>query len=136
MPTTSVTAEKPAETRRAGILKKIRAAAGLPRISRSNPFRVGDAVFHPGTGQRGIVREVRNTWVRFQVFGKTAPGGKPYWARFTHTKLRMLATREQLIAHAMKLKRQHEQSQKPLGRVAAYIRKLWKGDPAPSAQSA
>lgn len=112
------------------ISKKIRSRVRDVVIAKRNRFRVGDAVYHPGTKYRGIVREVKGTWVRFQVFGKTAPGGKPFTARFAHTKLLMLATREQLMARAIEMKRQHESAQKPLGRVAAYIRKLWKTAPA------
>lgn len=104
----------------------------MKNIARKNPFRVGDAVYHDGTKYRGIVKEVHADWVRMHVFGKTAPGGKPYLARFAYRKLSLIATREALMARALELKKQQDAANKPIERIARWIQNLWKKQPAPA----
>lgn len=103
----------------------------MKKIARKNPFRVGDAVLHPSSQQRGIVKEVSADWIRVHVFGKTLPGGKPYVARYSFRKVALLATREQLFQRAMELKRQQEMAQTPVGRIATWIKNIWKKSTGP-----
>lgn len=67
-------------------------------IAKNNLFRIGDAVAHPSSRQRGIVVDVRHDWVKFEAIGITGYKGKPVYRRFSYRKLVLLATKADIMA--------------------------------------
>ncbi|RTL04785.1 hypothetical protein EKK58_09705 [Candidatus Dependentiae bacterium] len=65
-------------------------------VAKKNPFRIGDAVVHLPTQQKGLIVDTRHDWVKFEVIGQIGPGGKRKVVRFGYRKLNLLATREQI----------------------------------------
>lgn len=102
-------------------------------ISKKNKFQVGDLVEHGNSSTKGIVVEVKGDWVRFRVFERTLPNGKPYHARFPARKITLLATRNQVLAWALE-KRKEQEKTTLVGRFKQKIKSLLKSDPqAPAA---
>lgn len=65
-------------------------------VAKKNPFRIGDAVVHLPTQQKGLIVDTRHDWVKFEVIGQISPGGKRKVVRFGYRKVNLLATREQV----------------------------------------
>lgn len=83
-------------------------------IAKNNLFRIGDAVAHPSSKQRGIVVDVRHDWVKFQVIGIAGYKGKPVKRRFSYRKLVLLATQAQIMqGYAQHLEAQKKLSNQP-----------------------
>lgn len=107
-----------------------------------NPFNRGDAVFHPGSGQRGIVVEVRGQLVKFEVFNpspnlptsrdRLSPKGEgdaaqPVYATYSCKKLKLVARRAELHAGALALKAQAEKEKTLWRRIARWFTRLRRG---------
>lgn len=70
--------------------------AYAPNLAKKNPFRIGDAVVHLPSQQKGLIIDTRHDWVKFEVIGQIGPGGKRKVVRFGYRKVNLLATREQI----------------------------------------
>ncbi len=93
--------------------------------SKKNPFRVGDAVRHPISGHKGIVKEVSSTIVKFDVFGLALPGGRRMTVRYSWRKLEMVATREQLFERVKALQAEIDAAGKPAAKVKGFFRRFF-----------
>ncbi len=98
-------------------------------ITRKSKFEVGDLVAHQGSKQKGIVRDVRNGWVKFEVLEKRKADGSPYYARFASAKVTLLATRSQVAAYVIKKQAVKAKQRNITSRVASWVKRLWKGKP-------
>ncbi len=94
-------------------------------IARKNKIRVGDAVAHGPSKQRGLVVQVAADWVKFEVLGVPGPGGAKMYRRFNYTKLTLLATKEQLQTGFAEFQKQRAAAEKaaknPLNRLARWV---------------
>lgn len=97
--------------------------------NKRNPFSVGDAVFHPNSGRRGLVKEVSTKWVKFDVFGVTLPGGKTQTVRYSYRTLLMVATRQQMYQKALAMKQAADAAEAvaktPVGRLVRFAKKVF-----------
>ena len=103
--------------------------APLPGVTRKNIFRFGDVAKHSKHGYVGDVIAVNGKWVTIRVFGKTAPGGKPFTQRFAYGKLVLvmnLDKRKELAGKYAAKMQEMQKNNTPVRRAAAWLRNLVK----------
>lgn len=93
-------------------------------------FEIGDLVAHQGSKQKGIVREVRNGWVKFEVLEKRKPDGSPCFARFAAGKVTLLATRSQVAAYVVKKQAAQAIKKNVIHRVMNWLKRRMLSAPA------
>lgn len=89
-----------------------------------NPISLGDAVFHPGTGQKGLVVEVRGQLVKFELIGVASPDGKQQYATYSCKKLKIVARWAEVLAGALALKQEADKKKTWRYRIAQAFRSL------------
>lgn len=97
----------------------------VPGIAHKNKFRIGDAVVHPPTMQKGLVVHVQHDWVKFESMNTVLPGGKPKICRFNYKKVKLLATSEQIKSGFEQFQKQRvaaaKKANSPLNRLARWV---------------
>lgn len=93
--------------------------------SKRNPFNVGDAVIHPNSGRKGIVKDVNRKWVKFDVYGVTLPGNKRLTVRYAWRNLEMVMPFEQMVEKAKAMRAKAEAGNKPMARLGRWVNNIF-----------
>lgn len=73
------------------------------------------------------MKEISSKWVKFDVFGQTLTGGRRYTVRYSWRKVEMVMPREAVIERAQKIQQEMAEQNKPMAKVARWIRNLIPG---------